>query len=298
MDWENLRFFLHVARTGKITDAARNLGVDHSTVSRRLADFEIGIGIRLFDRAGRRLRITPAGERLYKTAEQVETLLLREAPQRCDGNGQVAGTVRIGAPEGLGVGYLGSRLHRLTEGHPGIELELVALPQNYSLAAREVDIAITLDKPRSGNIATRKLTDYVLLLYGSAEYLRQASVPEKLDDLSRHVICGYIRPLLHTHKLDYHELQESVLSQFTRYRSTSIIAQMEVITSGAAIGVLPCFLVSEVSGLRSVMRNEIALRRSYWLSFHDDLRRVERIRTIAARLVELARQDRRLFVPD
>jgi DNA-binding transcriptional LysR family regulator len=295
MDWDDLRIFLAVARAGTVSEAARQLELDHSTVSRRLANLETRLAIRLFDRAGRRLAINAAGKQLMRTAERLESGLLSDLAVLEAMQGSRVGTVRIGVPEGLGVGYLAGRLGLLSETYPEIALELVALPQNYSLATREVDIAITLDRPEFGNIAVRKLTDYALQFFGTARYFARHGCPDDTTGLATHRLCGYIPQLLYTPLLDY------LVFEGRRFqpaiKSTSVVAHLEMVRSGAAIGMLPVFMCVGQPDLQPIL-DKARIVRSYWLTVHDDLRGVERIRIISEALAQMARQDRTLFLSD
>ena len=295
MDWDDLRIFLAIARAGTVSEAARQLELDHSTVSRRLANLEARLAIRLFDRAGRRLGINAAGEQLKRTAERLESGLLSDLAVLEAMQGSRVGTVRIGAPEGLGVGYLAGRLGGLADAYPEIALELVALPQNYSLAAREVDIAITLDRPEFGNIAVRKLTDYALQFFGTDAYFARHGRPAATSELATHRLCGYIPQLLYTPLLDYLVFDGVRLDP--AIKSTSVVAHAETVRSGAALGMLPVFMCAGQQGLRPILDQDRIVR-SYWLTVHDDLRGVERIRIISEALAQMARQDRALFLPD
>lgn len=292
MDWDDLRLFLAVARQGTIVDAARALECDHSTVSRRLSQLEATIGVDLFHRAGRRLRITDAGSKLRRTAEKVETTLIRDMAAIDEARAIRTGSVTIGAPEGLGVSYLAANIGAIVDLYPEISIELVALPRNFSLADREVDIAITLDRPTAGDLTFRKLTDYALQFYGSPRYLERAGTPRAAQDLQAHRLCGYIDQLLHTDELDYmRSLGRNLRPQI---KSSSIAAQMQTIASGAAIGVLPKFMAVSHPGLRPILPDTV-LTRSYWMSFHNDLRRVERVRLVFAAIAEAAQRDQDVF---
>lgn len=295
MDWDDLRIFLAIARAGTVLEAARQLELDHSTVSRRLANLEARLAIRLFDRAGRRLSINIAGTQLMRTAERLESTLLSDLAVLESMQGSRVGTVRIGVPEGLGVGYIAGRLGALAETYPEIALELVALPQNYSLAAREVDIAITLDRPEFGNIAVRKLTDYALQFFGTESYFGRHGCPSDVSELTSHRLCGYIPQLLYTPLLDYLVFDGQRLSP--ALKSTSVVAHVEMVRSGAALGMLPVFMCAGDGALSPIL-DEARITRSYWLTVHDDLRGVERIRLITEALAQMARQDRALFLPD
>lgn len=293
MDWDDLKIFLHVARSGQVNEAAKQLDLDHSTVSRRVAKLEESVGAKLFDRAGRRLRINASGQGVLSIASRIESLLLNELETVTDDNEAVSGIVRIGAPEGLGAAYLSSRLDALRSGHDDLEIELVALPQNYSLSSREVDIAVTLDRPQSGSIATRRLMDYGLGFFASEGYLDMHPEPMTLTELTGHRICGYIPSLLHTRELDY--LDAAGLPLTARLRSTSIVAQRSIIETGQAIGILPFFMISAQMKLRRLFATSFALKRSYWMSIHDDLRRQARVRVAADALASIIHRDHAVF---
>ncbi|MBN9982705.1 LysR family transcriptional regulator [Rhizobium laguerreae] len=294
MDWDNIRVFLHVARTGRVIDAAKALALDHSTISRRLAKLEESLGVQLFERAGRRLRITSAGEDLRRSAAKLESIVLQEiGGLGAETTKGMTGRVRIGAPEGLGVGYLGGRIAAIMQDYPNLDIELVALPQTYSLSSREADIAISLDRPEEGSLATRKLTDYELGFYATGDYLGRNGVPQTLDDLTGHTLCGYIAGLLHTRELAYLDIAD--LKPAMRFTSTSIIAQCAMIESGMAMGVLPAYLAAGKHLLVPVLQRSFLLRRSYWLSVHEDLRRHARIRKTVDLLTAAVRRERSLF---
>lgn len=294
MDWDDLRIFLQLARTGRMSGAGRAIGLDDTTVSRRVARLEQQMGTALLARAGRRTALTEEGQKLSRAAEEMEAIILRKIAGLGEDQMQLAGRVRIGAPEGLGVGYLAQRLARFTAANPRLETELVALPRAYSLANREVDIALTLDRPRAGQLSVRKFTDYTLGLYGTAAYFAGRPHPATLDDLKDHVLVGYIPDLLFTNALDFSTLGSHV-EVTAVIRTTSVMAQVHAVRSGCAIGVLPHFLAAAHGELEPVLPQTLRLTRSYWIAIHDDMRRLNRIRAVAAALNGAARQDRALF---
>lgn len=292
MDWDDLRVFLCIARTGRISEAAKLLSLDHSTLSRRLSRLETILAVKLFNRAGRRLKISLAGENLLSVVTHMESVLLSEIGSVAGDTDEISGTVRIGAPEGLGAAYLSAHLDELRSEHEELDIELVALPQNYSLASREVDIAITLDRPRSGSIATRRLTDYELGFFAAETYIRHHGQPSHLSEIDAHTLCGYIPSLLHTRELDY--LEGLGLKQKPALRSTSIVGQRAIVEAGKAIGILPFFMVRPESRLRPLLE-DFRLTRSYWLSVHEDLRHIKRVRVTVDALGTLCQRHQSLF---
>jgi DNA-binding transcriptional LysR family regulator len=154
-DWDDLRFFLAVARAGRLTAAARQLEADHTTVSRRISALEGALRAKLFERKPQGYSLTEQGERLLGLAEGMETQALAVASQVGGADLALSGTVRIGAPDGIGTYFLAPELGALAERHPDLTLQLVALPRTFSLSKREADIAITLEQPTEGRLVSR-----------------------------------------------------------------------------------------------------------------------------------------------
>ncbi|MCB1524314.1 MAG: LysR family transcriptional regulator, partial [Rhodoblastus sp.] len=164
LDWDNARIFLAVARTGQMLGAARKLGLDHATVSRRIATLETALGVKLIERRTNGCALTATGETFLASAEKIETEMLRAQAALSGADVAVSGNVRVGAPDGFGTFVLARHLSALMDEHPGLNVQLVPLPRAFSLAKREADIAVTIDRPVEGRLTVKKLTDYSLSL--------------------------------------------------------------------------------------------------------------------------------------
>ena len=278
-DWNNLRAFLAVARTGRLTAAAARLKADHATVSRHIGALETSLRARLFDRSPTGYTLTPQGERLLATAEQIEALTLTAASEVRGADLSVSGTVRIGAPEGFGSYFLAPRLAALADAHPELEIELVAIPGVLSLSKREADIAVALSRPREGRLLARKLTDYSLSLYGAPSYLETRPLLETRADMSAHRFIGYIEDLLYAPELDYMDAPDAEIA--VQLRSSNLIAQLRAACSGAGLCVLPDFIAASEPGLVRVLPGQVGLTRSFWLLTHADLKGLARVRAVA-----------------
>jgi DNA-binding transcriptional LysR family regulator len=296
MEWDDLRIFLQVARSGQMTSASRALGVDHSTISRRIVRLEEQLNVTLFDRAGKRLRMTEEGKKLLSATETLESVILRDVMNLNESSATISGHVRIGTMEGFGALYLAPRLPKLLQDHPELDIELVALPRSYSLASREVDLAITVNRPATGSVRFKKLTPVTLGIYGSKSYFEKHKKPESLEDLKRHLWCGYIMDLLFTEELYFLKFEETVIQP--RYRTTSSIVQMEAICAGSVIGVLPCFMAKQRSNLERILPQQVSIERSFWLSLHEDLGNLFRVRFVMEEIERLVMRDRNLFQSD
>jgi DNA-binding transcriptional LysR family regulator len=286
-DWNTLRAFLAVARTGRLTAAAARLKADHATVSRHIRALEHALKTRLFDRSPTGYSLTPQGERLLATAEQIESLTVAATSEVQGSDLSVSGVVRIGAPEGFGSYFLAPRLARLAEAHPELEIELVAIPGVLSLSKREADIAVSLSRPREGRLLARKLTDYSLSLYGARAYLEGRSPLETRSDMSGHRFIGYIEDLLYAPELDYMDAPDAEIA--VRLRSSNLIAQLRATCAGAGLCVLPDFIAASEPGLVRVLPGQVGLTRSFWLLTHADLKGLARVRAVADFIAEAVR---------
>jgi DNA-binding transcriptional LysR family regulator len=295
MEWGDIRIFLQVARAGQMAGASKALGIDHSTISRRIARLEEQTGVPLFDRAGRRLKLTEEGAKLLAAGEKVESIIIRDIMSLGESHQEISGRVRIGTSEGFGAHYLAKRLPLMVAAYPDLEIELVALPRTYSLAMREVDIAITMDRPDTGDIRLKKLTPYALGIYAAPAYLSERPRPASIDDLPDHRWCGYIMDLLFTSELDLLTFEGQVITPW--YRTTSVSAQLEAVVGGSAIAVLPCYMAEQRGGLERLLPDQVNIERSYWISVHGDLAKSPRIHTLMQQIERHVHLDRPLFLP-
>ena len=293
-DWDDLRFFLAVARSGRLTAAARRLSADHATVSRRVTALEESLKAKLFERRPQGYTLTAHGERLLTKAEAMETEALAIQSDIGGADMTLAGTVRIGAPDGFGTSFLAPRLPALAKAYPGLELQLIAMPRQLSLSKREADVAITLAPPKEGKVVARKLSDYRLGLYASRDYLEAMPKVETRDDLFEHRFVGYIDDLIFTPELDY--LDEIAKGLRAQVQSSSVVAQMNAVAAGAGIGVIHHFMAESDPRLVPVLAEEVSLTRSFWLLVHADLKDVARVRAIVDFLVRETKQARGLLL--
>jgi DNA-binding transcriptional LysR family regulator len=206
-------------------------------------------------------------------------------------SGLVAGTVRISTSEGLGAHVIAPGLPELRRRHPGLKVELVALPGFMSPVKREVDMAVTLSAPASQRLLVEPLTFYELGLYASRAYLAEAPPIERPEDLAAVDLVGYIDDLIYAAELRY--LQAVAPRLTCRLSSSSIRAQREIVAAAGGVGILPCFMAE---GLIRVLPH-IRLRRQFWLSSHRDGADTARVRAVRAWLKELVRQRADLLVP-
>ena len=292
MNWDDVRIFLAVARAGQILGAARRLGINHATVSRRVAALEADLKVRLFRRLTTGSELTPAGERFLEVAERMEAeMIAARADLAADGD-EVSGTVRIGAPDGFGVAYLAPRLGALTSQYRDLSVQLVPVPRSFSLSRREADIAITVDRPSEGRLVAGKLVDYTLGLYASKRYAAEHGLPTRAEDLTAHGLVGYVADLVIDPALDY--APEFSPDWNARFSVSSALGQVEAVRAGAGIGILHSFIARDHDDLIRVDAIP-SIRRAYWLVYHESVRPLRRIQAVSSFISRIVERDRAIF---
>ncbi|MBM7062823.1 LysR family transcriptional regulator [Pseudomonas sp. UL073] len=286
MDWDNLRYFLALARTRKLTTAARQLAVDHTTVSRRLQALEKSLGTPLFLRGSSGYSLTEAGRNLLPQVEAMESAYTAIDRASEDSHGSLSGHVRIGATEGYGSLMLAPQLAALTRKHPNLGIDLLAVPRTVQLSRREADIVVTLERPERGPYIITKLSDYVLKLYAAPDYLQRQPAIQSKDDLRGHSFVSYIDDLLYSKELFY--LDEIGKPRHIALRSTSILAQQQATAAGAGIAILPAFAADADPRLQCVLGEEIAFTRTFWMLMPIELKDIARMKTTWSFLREQA----------
>lgn len=291
IDWDQARVFLAVAREGQLLGAARKLGLDHATVTRRINALEEALGVKLIERTTTGSTLTPKGLAFLDTAAEVEAAFLSARAALSEGAGLIEGTVRVGAPDGFGTLFLAPRLRPLLERHPALTLQLVALPRSFSLSRREADLAITVERPVEGRLKVRKLTDYTLSLYASPAYLAAAPPLMTKRDLANHRLVGYVSDLLFASVLDFSA--ELGIATPPHFQCASVLGQIAAIESGAGVGLLHDYAVPK--GLVRVA-GEVRVKRAYWIVTHADVARAPTIRAVSDFIVAATAEAAASFV--
>lgn len=293
-DWNDLRYFLELARRGKLSAAALRLGVDHTTVARRISALEDKLGVPLFTRANRTYEITEEGRRLLKHAEQMEHSSLALMDDVTPTSTGPVGTVRLATPEAFGSQFLARHCTSFHDRHPGINLELVAETRLMSLSKREADAAITLAKPAHGRVISEKLGDYRLRLYAAPAYLQKHPPIVRLTDLKQHHFIWYVDDLLPIPELQM--LDKAISDPNVIFRTTSVTGQAHAAETGLGIALLPCFVADRMKALTTVLPREISVMRELWLTVHEDLKGHAHMQSVMDFISTLVTSERRALV--
>jgi DNA-binding transcriptional LysR family regulator len=281
VDWEDLRFFVALARAGSLSAAARTLRVSHATVGRRVAALEAVLGQSLFDRRADGFGLTDYGASVMELAvdmdERAHTIARRA------GRGEaLSGTVRLTATEALAERLLIPRLATFRRRHPGIALEVLVDSRSLSLAKREADLAIRVARPQAGELFTRRLATMAYGVYGAPRGDPSAWVG--YDDAFAH--------LPEAQWLARHGRGERVV-----LRTNSVVAQLAAARAGYGKALLPCWLAAEERGIVAMTPPAALPEREIWLVVHRDLKDVPRVRAVMDAIVTMFDGERARFAP-
>lgn len=277
MDWERVRIFLEVARAGQILKASKHLRLNHATVARQLTALETSLKTTLLERHTSGCTLTAAGEALLEAAERAESEFLKVGSRIGSAAEAITGTVRVGAPDGLGNYFLAEQLGALAARHPGLVIQLVPLPRTFSLSRREADIAITLDRPKQGKLILSKLTDYTLSVYAAENYLAREGRITSQADLAGRLFVTHVEDFVYSRALDYASALGRLMSR--RYECGSVVAQIEAVRAGHGVGILHDYAARRYPELKRLLPTERFVR-SYWITSHPDTHDTRRIHEV------------------
>lgn len=290
-EWDDLRFFLGVCRCKTVSAAGQQLGVDHATVSRRISRLEHALNTKLFEHRPTGFVPTPAGIRLRRMAEVVETSIHACETELSDADAALEGVVRIGAPDCFAAYFLGPRLAAFSRKHPKLHIDLLSTTSSSSVSQREVDILVGSALPIEGRLISRKLTDYHAGLFASQDYLDcRSQIHSTADVFSDGYICD----------LDaiYSDQSEFALVSRAKFRSANLLPLLQAVKEGQAIAVLPSYVAYQDDALVPVLPAEINFRRSLYVLTHEDNKNLSRVRTVCDFIVSEVQKNRSTFLPE
>lgn len=279
LEWNDLRYFLAVAREGNLVRAAAHLKIDPTTVGRRVSALEERIGARLFDRTPEGWLATPAGLRLRPSAERMEDAAAAAEREIAGSDARPEGVVVLTATEMLATRFLAPHLDRFAERHPGVELHLICTNRVLNLGRREADVSLRLARPREDNVVGKRLTRIALALYASPRYLEERGRP---DDAERS-LRGH-RVLLFSESRAFEQENRWMLGRLDGgrvvMRSDSVSSVMSAAVHGLGIALLPRVAGDSEPALERIPTRTAPDEREVWQSVHRDLVRNARVRAV------------------
>lgn len=287
MDWNLIRDFLAVARTGSLNRAAQKLGVNASTVGRRIETLETTLGVCLFQRSQTGYVLTDEGEGLIGRAESFEETGIA-FERGAEASESVEGRVRLATAENLANFLIIPALPDFRAQHPKLTLEVVTDIRSVNLNRREADLALRLVRPTQGNVSIRRVGTMRNGLYGSVDYVQHKQADRKHKDGGRFDGDEFISWSEHYSDLPTAQWVDRALQgRAPALVTSSLYAQLVAARAGLGLAVLPCLLADVEPTLRRISSEADAIEQELWLAIHTDLAGSARVRAVADFLSEL-----------
>lgn len=274
-DWDDLKVLLALARGGSVAGAARELNVDHSTVSRRLAAIEEGFGAQLLIRGGREFAWTAEGRTVLAAAEATEAAIIAATRQVRTAKLEVAGTVRVATTPSM-LAILAPVVPTYQKRYPALEFEFMASFDRVDLAKGVADIALRFAKPTEPDLVGRHVIDVGWALYASKSYLSEHGAPESVDALSRHRLVLYAE-FMHRYGVGLRWLEDYRRDETVIARVDNLQSAEQLLSLGRGIGALTCYQGDVNRALNRVFPDPFTHHEGY-LVYHVSLRDAARIR--------------------
>ncbi|MBV1919243.1 MAG: LysR family transcriptional regulator [Pseudomonadales bacterium] len=290
MNWDDLRFFLALAREGTVSGAGRVLEVKHTTVARRIAGLEEQLGSRLFDRMSSGYAMTQVGENLMPHALGVEELVNAADREVFGMDAELSGSLKLAASYDVFTRLITPKLHLFTDKYPRIELELVSSTGLVDLGSRQADIALRLSPKPPEQLIGRKIVPLSHGVYASETYLekRVEQELEQKGDAEQLILWGHEKTM-----------PEWVVDHFPNARvfarASEIMTMLDAVKNNLGLARMPCYVADAEPTLRRI---DVSLTPSdwgVWVLSHADLRSTARVRASREFLIDIIEQQRELI---
>ena len=285
MNWDDMRLFLAVARTGSISGGAKQLGVQHSTVSRRLRSLEEKLGARLIERKKTGYELTVAGENIKQSAIRIEREMIGVDEALLGKDTNLVGPLRVTAINNMASSVLMPMFARFSDEHPQVDLHIIVSNIDASLAQREADIAIRLTNSPTDTLIGKRMLTVASTIYGSREYLRkikqQVAEPKWIG-----VNC-----------CTFHKswTKQYCTHQAHNFYSDDTLLTLSAIKEGLGVSYLPCFMGDAEPTLERYCNPEVQHDLGLWILLHPDMKRTARVLAFRDYMIKYIQDQRDLF---
>ena len=285
MNWDDMRLFLAVARTGSISGGARQLGVQHSTVSRRLRSMEEKLGARLIERKKTGYELTVAGENIKQSAIRIEREMLSVDDALLGKDTNLVGPLRVSAINNMASSVLMPIFARFSKKHPEVELHIIVSNLDVSLAQREADIAIRLTNSPTDTLIGKRMLTVASTIYGSMKYLekiRQQAVEPSWIGVN---CCAFHKSWT----------RQYCTHQSHNFYSDDTLLTLSAIKEDLGVSYLPCFLGDADPLLERYCDPDRQHDLGLWILLHPDLKRTARVLAFRDFMIQSIQEKRDLF---
>jgi len=287
--WDDVRFFLAVARVGSLSAAGRTLGVGHVTVGRRIALLEQRLGVTLLNRTPDGFTTTVAGEAILRQCVAMESAAVHLERLVAGLDSLITGSVRVTATEMLAGQLVAPAIATLRATHPELQVDLIVGVRSLDIARREADIAIRFARPSASDLVCRKLGEVGFSLYASKRYLASAGIPRRGQGLAGFDLITFTGA---PEAMSPFFLGESLDGARIALRCDSPLIQIRAAASHVGIIEAACVLGDASPDLVRVWPDAAPARRGVWLIVHQDMRRAARIKAVSTAITEAFRRQR------
>lgn len=285
MNWDDLRIFLAVARSGSISSGAKQLGLQHSTVSRRVRKLEQNIGVRLFDKVPSGYELTSAGEKLVKAADQMEREVLAVDGTLAGTDLRPAGPLRVTAIDNMATTILMPMFAGFSRAFPDVTLNLTISNADVSLAQREADVAIRLANTPPETLIGKRVCTVSSAIYGSPAYLEQLRRDGGEPQWLGVNCCVFHRTWT----------KQACGDQEHRFVVDDTLLTQPALREGMGVSILPCFMGDPDPGLERYSDPRPEWDLGLWILLHPDLKRTARVLAFRDFMTEAIQAEQDLF---
>lgn len=275
-DWNDLRFFLAIAREGSTLGAAKTLNVSQPTVQRRIAALEQSIRRELVERHPTGYRLTEFGKALVPHAEEVERSVAALGRQITSGGQELGGTLRVTCPEGMASRLLAPLIEDFRARYPELRVDLIMTDRRLDLAKGEAEVALRIHEPGEGSLVARRIAESLWAVYASRSYVQHHGRPQSWEDLEHHAVVAFGGELADNHAGRW--LKESAPGARIAATGSSMLGVLGAVKSGAGLAPLPILLGGSEDDLLPVLAPVPELSTKVYLVMHADLRSTPRVR--------------------
>lgn len=290
---DDLLVLLAVSRSGKFTTAAQALGLNHTTVSRRIAALEKALGGRVLARAAGGWEVTELGAEAVGVAERIEAAVGTLGPEDRAPD-PIAGVVRMTATDGFSAYIAAPAVARLRRVHPGLTVEIITVTRRALQQRSGLDVEVVVGEPQVHRAEALLLGEYMLGMYASREYLAFHGVPGTVEELTQHQLVYFVDSMLQVDDLD--APRRLVPSMRDGLSSTNVFVHVEATRAGAGIGFLPCFMADRHPDLVRLLPSDFAELLPYWMVLRPDSMRRPAVAAVVQALQEETAAHRELLL--
>jgi len=290
--WDDVRFFLAVARAGSLSAAARALGVGHVTVGRRITVLEKRLGVTLLARTPDGFATTSAGEAILRQSMAMENAALDLERVAAGRDSLATGSVRVTTTDALGYQLVVPAIAALRHAHPDLQVDLILGVRSLDIARRDADLAVRFARPASSDLVCRKLGEVGFSLYATRRYLAKSGIPKRGLGLAGYDLITFagapaaISPVF---------MGESLEGARIALRCNNPLIQLKAAADDIGIAELACFLGDTAPDLVRVWPRETPAHRTVWLIVHQDMRHSARIRVVSTAIGDIFRRRRKIL---